>query len=222
MAVQNAPQESILSPPPSPSPETTTCPTSTPGSVTPSSLFSPGGDDNQGETDLESEDESDEETTDSEAEYDPWDVTIDALHSRLFSILDLDAELAARIIPRILTHLQFGFTPGDAEYKTTPAHETSGTRAGGGSVGEGSSSSPSISPSNSRKRKQTEEREDSEGSRGDGNSNEPRKISDQSPQGKRRLACPFYKMDPVRYCAAKDGKFQVCSGRGSTELRYLK
>lgn len=176
------------------------------------------------ETEFESDDtESAEDMTDDEDLAEASACAIDILDSRLLSILGHNLQLASRTVPLMHAQLQLGFGAETGGYTASPSYgsgeapETQGD-FGASTSTRGSGSSHNASPRNKRGRERDESKD-----RGDNSGlKRRRRFRDSSAVPRLLYACHFNKKDPARYCPVNDSKFNICSGRGKSQLRRMK
>jgi hypothetical protein len=191
-----------------------------------------------GDDGIESEDEMEDE------EYD-WSGQNDDLEAIVLECLSNDLPLAAHLIPILHKTL---YTQLQTNIKGKVGPWRHGVKcAAGGVEGESrrniSSQESSSSPTNHRKRQRLP---DGGGSRQPGGREDDNEEDDENGDGRNvkapedtssnirrqqlpRLACPFHKRDPAKYCVQHDASdnskkldYRTCAGPGFGNIQRLK
>jgi hypothetical protein len=145
------------------------------------------------------------------------------LDSHLFAVLGHDLELAACLIPRIHSLIQWSFTFEDIAVRVVPSQGPGETGQTSPSVsGSTSTASSTVKSTDYQRRKHKRDSEEEEEARRNGGSKRPRKRFGPNSPRLPGFACPFYRKDPEKYVPATDIKYRTCMGPGPVELRRIK
>jgi len=190
----------------------------------------------------ESNSESDEDSTDeTDSDDDNWSGATDYFETAVLQAVYPDRELAAHLIIQL-----YGmFYPGSSKTISRKvshwreAIRTCATDSGTVSTEKGPASSSNATSSTSKPNNQKRDRlssstdsntgEEDDEDDDDTDENRRKRLKETSQDGGivLRLACPFFKMNPEKYCAqlnqGQDGKYyRICAGPGFKSIQSLK
>ena len=199
-------------------------------------------------SDSEMSDSQEEDDEDDSADEDnDWSGQDDGLEAIVLDILGSDLELAAYLIPFLHRSCYLTLNASakkkifpwwNSLTKSTPSGEDTSTGQTPSSANHsndaigGSRKRQRRDGSNSQNRPADEDEEEDEEDEDDGNNNS-RGLGDPngsgSPSQLPRLACPFHKFDPTKYCiqhglneSSKRPSYRACEGPGFKNIQRLK
>lgn len=193
------------------------------------------------ESELERSDEDgneiDQDEDDIEDSKDDWSGQDDNIEAIVMEELGSDLALAAHLIP-ILHGMFYSEMQASVKQKVGPWRNgiVSCTMGGGSANPPTSRDNWSQSTANPRKRQRSSNQEDQEGEEEEDDDEENGDSKDfGTPSGIRtasqnpNLACPFYKLDPIKYSTqhntaetANNTKYRTCQGPGFNSIQRLK
>lgn len=195
---------------------------------------------------VESNSESDEDSADEgDGDDDDWSGATDYFETAVLQAVYPDHELAAHLIIQLYSM----FYPGSSKtisrkisswrerIRTCPTD--SGTMSTEKGPASSSNASSSTSKPNAQKRNRLSASTDSNTGEDDGDDeddtdeNRRKRLKETSQDREivlpvQRLACPFFKMNPLKYCAQlnqqghNDKQYRICAGPGFRTLQNLK
>jgi hypothetical protein len=191
-----------------------------------------------GHEDIEDTDERSESIDDYEAEDDDcedeylqdddneWSGENGGLEELVISVVDGDLPFAVSLIPTIHRYMTSRLRSKVESWQSCAAGESHGSSRDGNS-GISSGSRQHDASSNSRKRRLSSDRGDNlgegedEDKEGEGHGQPVDHIAPPDGANQPKLACPFNKHNPTKYCAT-DKKYRSCTGPGFKNIQRLR